>query len=133
MSLAGQVALAKRHSMTGEAIEVGQRARAYRTILTHFSQRYPKIPAIGPSFTASTCIAFDLLSVNLAGWGPDSHSLAIAGTCACVWYASCRGGRFWMSAGLPFQLKNWNHAAAAHAQALLLLHMLKGFLTITVL
>ena len=61
------MALAKRHSMTGEAIEVGQRARAYRTILTHFSQRYPKIPAIGPSFTASTCIAFDLLSVNLAG------------------------------------------------------------------
>ena len=61
------MALAKRHSMTGEAIEVGQRARAYRTILTHFSQRYPKIPAIGPSFTASTCIAFDLLSINLAG------------------------------------------------------------------
>ncbi|KAK9821939.1 hypothetical protein WJX81_005595 [Elliptochloris bilobata] len=61
-----EVALTKRHSMTGEAIEVGQRARAYRTILTHFSQRYPKIPAIGASFTASTCIAFDLLSVNLA-------------------------------------------------------------------
>ena len=64
------MALAKRHSMTGEAIEVGQRARAYRTILTHFSQRYPKIPAIGASFTASTCIAFDLLSVNLAGGSP---------------------------------------------------------------
>jgi ribonuclease Z len=61
------VALAKRHSMTGEAVEIGARARAFRTILTHFSQRYPKIPAIGASFTASTCIAFDLLSVNLAG------------------------------------------------------------------
>jgi len=62
-----EVALAKRHSMTGEAVEIGVRARAFRTILTHFSQRYPKIPAIGASFTASTCIAFDLLSVNLAG------------------------------------------------------------------
>ena len=33
-----------------------------------------------------------------------------------------------MSAGLPFQVKYWSRAAAAHAQALLLLHMLKGFL-----
>ena len=89
MAWARQVALAKRHSMTGEAIEVGQRARAYRTILTHFSQRYPKIPAIGPSFTASTCIAFDLLSVNLAGGSLQVTVLPIRSTCACVWFASC--------------------------------------------
>ena len=44
-------------------------AGAYRTILTHFSQRYPKIPKIDDSFSSSTCIAFDLMSVNLAG-GP---------------------------------------------------------------
>lgn len=64
------MALSKRHSMTGEAVEIGRRARAYRTVLTHFSQRYPKIPAIGATFTASTCIAFDLLSINLAGVRP---------------------------------------------------------------
>ena len=42
-------------------------AGAYRTILTHFSQRYPKIPKIEKSFLASTCIAFDLMSINLQG------------------------------------------------------------------
>lgn len=60
-------ALSKRHSMAHEAVESGQKANAYRTILTHFSQRYPKIPAVDDSFRASTCIAFDLMSVNLQG------------------------------------------------------------------
>lgn len=46
---------------------------AYRTILTHFSQRYPKIPKIEKSFLATTCIAFDLMSVNLKGM--SSHEL----------------------------------------------------------
>ena len=40
-----------------------------RTILSHFSQRYPKIPVI-KSFAASTCIAFDLMVVNLQGGRP---------------------------------------------------------------
>jgi ribonuclease Z len=56
---------AKKHSLTGEAIESGRRAKAYRTILTHFSQRYPKIPVIDETFTSSTCIAFDLMTFNL--------------------------------------------------------------------
>ncbi|EIE21088.1 Metallo-hydrolase/oxidoreductase, partial [Coccomyxa subellipsoidea C-169] len=60
-----QEAVAKRHSMTHEAVAAGQDARAYRTLLSHFSQRYPKIPTIDASFAASTCIAFDLMSVNL--------------------------------------------------------------------
>lgn len=47
---------------------------AYRTILTHFSQRYPKIPKIEKSFLATTCIAFDLMSVNLKGMS-SSHEL----------------------------------------------------------
>jgi len=34
----------KRHSTTSEAMEVGRRMGAYRTVLTHFSQRYPKCP-----------------------------------------------------------------------------------------
>lgn len=69
-------ALAKRHSTTSEAMEAGRLAQAYRTILTHFSQRYPKVPArfgdpgnpeIGERSKTTTCIAFDLMSVNLAG------------------------------------------------------------------
>ena len=43
-------ARAKRHSTTGEAVGIGQRAGAYRTILTHFSQRYAKLPVIDDSF-----------------------------------------------------------------------------------
>ncbi|KAJ0076391.1 hypothetical protein Patl1_34080 [Pistacia atlantica] len=37
-------AVAKNHSTTKEAIEVG--SGAYRIVLTHFSQRYPKIPVV---------------------------------------------------------------------------------------
>jgi ribonuclease Z len=57
---------AKRHSLTKEAIETGVAAGVYRTILTHFSQRYPKIPVFDDSYTSRTCIAFDMMSVNFA-------------------------------------------------------------------
>lgn len=45
-------------------------AGCYRTILTHFSQRYPKIPVLPGSDessqeSSSVAIAFDLMSVNL--------------------------------------------------------------------
>lgn len=33
----------KRHSTTQEALCIAQRMGAYRTILTHFSARYPKV------------------------------------------------------------------------------------------
>ena len=56
---------AKKHSLAKEAIDSGRKAGAYRTILTHFSQRYPKIPVIDETFTTSTCVAFDLMSFNL--------------------------------------------------------------------
>lgn len=58
-------AIARNHSTTKEAIEVGTSAGAYRIILTHFSQRYPKIPVIDEVDMEKTCIAFDLMSVNL--------------------------------------------------------------------
>ncbi|KAK6148833.1 hypothetical protein DH2020_016358 [Rehmannia glutinosa] len=64
-------AIARNHSTTKEAVEVGDSAGAYRIILTHFSQRYPKIPVFDESHTHNTCIAFDLMSVNLA----DVHVL----------------------------------------------------------
>lgn len=69
-----QEALAKRHSMTHEAVQTGKQAGAFRTILTHFSQRYPKIPVVDHSFLDSTCIAFDLMSVNLKGQRPAGLS-----------------------------------------------------------
>ncbi|KAH9624165.1 hypothetical protein KSS87_004304 [Heliosperma pusillum] len=56
----------KQHSTTKEAIEVGEAAGVYRIILTHFSQRYPKIPVFGDSHMHNTCIAFDMMSINLA-------------------------------------------------------------------
>ncbi|EMR11049.1 hypothetical protein PNEG_00648 [Pneumocystis murina B123] len=37
-------AIKKKHSTTSEAIDIGKRMNANFTLLTHFSQRYPKIP-----------------------------------------------------------------------------------------
>lgn len=59
-------AMAKNHSTTSEAIDIGNSAGAYRIILTHFSQRYPKIPVVDERHMHKTCIAFDLMSVNVA-------------------------------------------------------------------
>jgi len=64
-------AVAKNHSTTKEAIKVGSSAGVYRTVLTHFSQRYPKIPVIDESHMHNTCIAFDMMSINMA----DLHVL----------------------------------------------------------
>ncbi|GAB2250152.1 hypothetical protein Droror1_Dr00013511 [Drosera rotundifolia] len=58
-------AIAKNHSTTIEAIEAGNAAGVYRTILTHFSQRYAKIPVFDETHMHNTCIGFDLMSINL--------------------------------------------------------------------
>lgn len=55
----------KKHSTTSEAITVGRDANAYHTLLTHFSQRYPKIPVIDESFSGHVGVAFDLMTVRL--------------------------------------------------------------------
>ena len=39
-------AVLKRHSTVGEAIDIAVAMKAKALILTHFSQRYPKIPSI---------------------------------------------------------------------------------------
>ena len=59
-------AIARNHSTTKEAIEVGNSAGAYCIILTHFSQRYPKIPVFDETHMHKTCIAFDMMSINIA-------------------------------------------------------------------
>lgn len=59
-------AIARNHSTTKEAIEVGESANVYRIILTHFSQRYPKIPVFDEEHMHKTSIAFDMMSINVA-------------------------------------------------------------------
>jgi ribonuclease Z len=58
-------ALEKKHSTTKEAIESGEKMNAYRVLLTHFSQRYPKIPFFDTSFSEKTCIAYDFMKINI--------------------------------------------------------------------
>lgn len=61
-------AIQKKHSTTKDAIATATKSGAYRTILTHFSQRYPKIPVLPDSAgeRSRIAIAFDLMSINLA-------------------------------------------------------------------
>ncbi|KAG0050666.1 Zinc phosphodiesterase ELAC protein 2 [Gryganskiella cystojenkinii] len=62
-------AIKKGHSTTREAIEMGEQMSARSTLLTHFSQRYPKIPQLGiedgETTTTEVGICFDLMSVRL--------------------------------------------------------------------
>ncbi|CAL5221692.1 g3928 [Coccomyxa viridis] len=53
-------AVRKRHSTTAEALMVAEEMHAYRTVLTHFSSRYPKLP------------------VGLPGSGPASEQVLVA-------------------------------------------------------
>ncbi|MCO5572365.1 hypothetical protein L7F22_026118 [Adiantum nelumboides] len=59
-------AVKKNHSITLEAMKVGIDAGVYRIFLTHFSQRYPTIPYFDNQFKDRACMAFDMMSVNLA-------------------------------------------------------------------
>ncbi|TVY44631.1 Ribonuclease Z [Lachnellula occidentalis] len=60
-------AIAKKHSTTAEALGVGRRMNARRILLTHFSQRYQKIPSMdshgGKDQVA--IVAFDYMRVKL--------------------------------------------------------------------
>ena len=59
----------KKHSTSSEALQVAQGMGAYRTILTHLSQRYSKVPftlaSDGPA-AGSSMIAFDGMRVPFA-------------------------------------------------------------------
>lgn len=58
-------AVAKRHSTTGEAVSIGARSGAYRTVLTHFSSRYPRLPVLDLSVNNTVGVAFDFMTINL--------------------------------------------------------------------
>ena len=53
----------KRHSTIGEALGVGAAMGAWRVLLTHFSQRYPKLADVRSSALEHATIAFDMMSV----------------------------------------------------------------------
>ena len=62
------------HSTTGEALEVARKMKAKHTILTHFSQRYPKISSTksnegneddSGAVVPPHVLAFDMMSINL--------------------------------------------------------------------
>ncbi|CAN7994546.1 unnamed protein product [Ixodes pacificus] len=57
-------ALLKTHSTTSQAIDVGSRMGARFTLLTHFSQRYAKLPLVSDRFHASVGCAFDHMLVR---------------------------------------------------------------------
>ncbi|GFQ70018.1 zinc phosphodiesterase ELAC protein 2, partial [Trichonephila clavata] len=54
----------KHHSTTSEAIKVGEEMNAKYTILTHFSQRYAKVPLFTENFHALVGCAFDNMKVR---------------------------------------------------------------------
>lgn len=54
----------KMHSTVSEAIDVGQKMKARFVILTHFSQRYAKIPLLSKN-CENVAIGFDNMEVTL--------------------------------------------------------------------
>lgn len=71
-------ARAKRHSTISEAIEVGQRMGAWHVILTHFSNRSPKVMEIDIPKTESVSLAYDGMVAC------SSHLLALPGLTQCL-------------------------------------------------
>ncbi|CAB5203992.1 unnamed protein product [Rhizophagus irregularis] len=57
-------ALSKNHSTTEEAVSVGERMNAHTLLLTHFSQRYPKVPVFTDDH-GRVGISFDLMQMKM--------------------------------------------------------------------
>ena len=60
-------ALAKKHSTTSEALDIGRRMNARRILLTHFSQRYQRIPVMErhDGVDQVAIVAFDYMRVKV--------------------------------------------------------------------
>lgn len=54
----------KNHSTTSEAVGMGLAMGADAVLLTHFSQRYPKIAEIRPEHMDRAVVAFDLMQLS---------------------------------------------------------------------
>lgn len=60
-------AIAKKHSTTSEAMNIGKAMGARRILLTHFSQRYQKIPVMDSEVTDQVAIiTFDYMRVKIS-------------------------------------------------------------------
>ncbi|CAM9267280.1 unnamed protein product [Ectocarpus sp. 12 AP-2014] len=72
-----QDAVSKFHCTTSEALEVGRRMRAGEVVLTHFSQRYPRVPVLDTERAQHFCVAFDgmVLNGNTVGVLPAAANL----------------------------------------------------------
>ena len=44
-------------------MQVGEQSQCEHLLLTHFSQRYPKVPALGDVLRGKTGVAFDMMTV----------------------------------------------------------------------
>lgn len=67
-------AIAKKHSTTGEALAIGRQMKAKNVVLTHFSQRYQKLPRLGTLGESAkggseepmpVAVAFDFMRVKV--------------------------------------------------------------------
>lgn len=88
-------ALAKRHSLTREAVETGSRAGAYRTLLTHFSQRYPKVPVVADIYCGKTVRGLRWLCDRLSAIKVVRIVSDVPGRRterACVWFQQSAAG-----------------------------------------
>jgi len=56
-------AVAKRHSTLSEALGIGAQMGAWRVLLTHFSQRYPKLGEAGEARINHATLALDMMTV----------------------------------------------------------------------
>jgi ribonuclease Z len=72
----------KRHTTTREALTVARSAGVHATLLYHFSQRYPKLPAIPADVTHPVCVAFDFMTVR----GRDLKTLPALWPALCAVY-----------------------------------------------
>jgi len=62
-------AVLKKHSTVGEALEIGKNMRAKAVVLTHFSQRYPKLPQLKQTEATQgvpIIFAFDFMRITPA-------------------------------------------------------------------
>lgn len=53
-----------KNSTSDQAIEVGKKMRAKFIMLTHFSQRYDKVPLFSKEFSDNVGVAFDNMIVS---------------------------------------------------------------------
>lgn len=67
-SMAAQ-ACGKKHCTVGEALEVAREMRAQAVVLTHFSQRYPKLAEVGEGLGVRVVVAFDCMRVHVGDLG----------------------------------------------------------------